>query len=167
MGLFSNLFDKREKMVYCRGCDFLFQIALLQKVQFPITFSDITENEYRCDIVGIVMAYLDTKPQGKCVRVRSTFGKDAIYYGTVHSEREFKEVYVPKYKEKHSYYSNFISSNMNNNLNATTARTLAMEVCRVNHIELDDTKINTIIVDINVMTEIVDATLSTYRFVDL
>ena len=165
MALFGNLFDKREKLDYCRGCDLLFQISLMQKVQFPTEFSDIPEHEYRDDIIGIVMAYLDTKPMGKCVRVRSTFGKDALYYGTVHAPSEVKQIVLPRSKGKHAYYSEFISANLGNCLNATNARALALEVCRVNGMEPDTAKVNAIIVDINVMRELVDATLSTYRLV--
>ena len=165
MALFGRLFDKREKLDFCRGCDFLFQIALMQKVQFPIDFPDIDENQYRNDIIGIVTAYLDTKPREKGVRTGRTFGEDAIYYGTVHTPSEIKKITLPQYKEKYSHYSKFINTNMGGCLNITNARTLALEVCRVNCIELDATRINSIIIDINVMKELVDATLSTYKFI--
>ena len=174
MGLFDNLFDKREKMEYRKGCDYIFNLALIQKVQYLEEYSDIDESDYRSDIIGVVAAYLDTKPQEKCVRTLSTFGKDAIYYGTVHGtmlnethpiQATLKMIFLPKCKIKHGYYSEFVRENMDNSINATNARTLASEILRYNNITADATKINTIVVDINVILELVDAILSKYRFV--
>ena len=174
MGLFDSLLDKREKMDYCRGCDFLFNICLRQTFQDNAEFSDISETEYRANIVGIVAAYLDTKPIEKRVRVRSTFGKDALYYGTVNGtmlvethpiQANLKTIFLPKVQEKHSYYSEFMRTEMNNHINATTTRTLANEVLLINGIDPDSARINAITVDINAIIEMIDAMLSKYKFV--
>jgi len=165
MGLFDNLFDKREKIDYCKGCDFLFDVVWMQAVQFIRDFNDLSNHDYRAELISIIAAYLDTKPKEKAVRVCSTFGTDMIYYGTVHAPREFKDIYLPKYKDKHKHYSCFIRDNTGNSINTTTSRTLALEICRLNGIAPEPAKVDAITIDINKMVELVDATLSTYRFV--
>lgn len=165
MGLFDNLFDKREKIDYCKGCDFLFKAVWMRAVKYTTDFSDLSNNDYKAELISIIAAYLDTKSEKQRVRYGSTFGKDMIYYGTVHTPEEFKDIYLPKYKEKHAHYSCFIRDNMENNVNSTTSRNLALEICRLNGISPDVAKVNAITIDINVMLELVDATISTYRFV--
>lgn len=174
MGFLDSLFDKREKLDYCKGCDYIFNLALTQAVQFSSEFNDIQDEYYRANIVGIVMAYLDTKPADKCVSFRSTFGKDTLYYGTVHGtmlveshpiQANLKTEFIPLFQNYHTHYSNFISNEMNNNLNATTVRILAQEVLQHNNVVPDTAKINAIAVDINALIEIIDALLSKYKFV--
>lgn len=165
MGLFDSLFDKREKIDYCRGCDFIFQVVWNQALQYTTDFFDLSDYDYRAELISIIAAYLDTKPKEKAVCVGSTFGKDMIHYGTVHASREFKDTYLPRFKDKHTHYSYFIRDNTGNTINATTSRNLALEICRLNGIALESAKVNAITIDVNKLVEIVDATLSTYRFV--
>ena len=172
MGFFSNLFDKREKMAYRDGCGNLFNLALMLNYRFPQEFADINDADYTSDMIGILATYLDTKPEDSG-RSR-TFGEAAIYYGTVHGtilinthpiQANLQDVYLPKFKQRHQEYSKFVKENMNNNINATTTRTLAGEVLRINGIPADSAKINSIAVDINTILEWVDATLSKFRLV--
>ena len=171
MAFWNNLFDKREKMAYREGCSNFFNLALVIDFQYLQEYQDIAEVYYRADIVGIVAAYLDTKPHERYMR--TTFGKDVLHYGTVRGTvlidthpiaRTLKSVFLPKCEQKHAHYSKFMQSEMNNSINGTTTRTLASEVLRVNGIPVDSAKINSIAVDINMILEWVNTTLSTYRF---
>ena len=54
---------------------------------------------------------------------------------------------------------------MSNVLNASNVRILAEEVCRATNAETTVERINSISMDINTMTAIIDATFDTYRFV--
>lgn len=164
MGLLDKLFDKREKMEYRKACDFIYNIALMQKVQYTETFDDISVDEYRTDIVGIVAAYVDSKPRESYVK-GSSMGADMFRYGESMLLVQPDGDFVPKCKEKHSIYSCFVANKMGNSLNATTARTLAEEVFRVHNIVPDTNRINAIVVDVNSMITLVDSLLSTYRLV--
>lgn len=76
-----------------------------------------------------------------------------------------KEKVLPKYKDAYKHYGTFIKNNMNGVLNASNVRILAEEVCRVTNTESTVERINSISMDINTMTAIIDATFDTYRFV--
>ena len=174
MGIFDSLFDKREKMDYCKACDYIFNLALVQNVQYTTEYSDIDELNYRAEIIGIIAAHLDTKPQEKCVCFGSTFGKDIMYYGTVHGtaliethpiQANLKTVFLPKCQQRHSHYSSFVREKMSNSINATTARILASEVLSLNGVSTDSARVNAVAMDINSVICFVDKILATYKFV--
>lgn len=164
MGFFDKLFDKREKMEYRKACDFIYNIALIQKVQYTENFTDISDDDYRTDIVGIVAAYVDSKPRESYV-IGSSMGADIFRYGESMLLAQLDGEFIPKCKKKHTIYSRFVATKMGNALNATTARALAEEVCRINNIAPDPNKLNAIVVDINSLVTVVDGLLTTYRIV--
>lgn len=163
MGLFDNLFDKREKKSYTDIKHFFFDIAQMQRIQYPEQFDDINAQEYREAIVGIFAAYLDTKPKQKCVII--SYGEDLFLSQIGCVSREIKEKVLPKYKSAYKHYSSFVRSNMNNVINATNVKLLATEVCRTFGIISDSAHLNAISMDICTMTNIIDATFDTFRFV--
>ena len=85
--------------------------------------------------------------------------------GTALETRGTKEKVLPKYKDAYKHYGAFIKNNMSNVLNASNVRILAEEVCRATTTETTVERINSISMDINTMTAIIDATFDTYRFV--
>ena len=163
MGLFDGLFDKREKKNYGDILLFFFNIAQMQRVQYPEQYADIKEQEYRETIVGIFAAYLDTKEKQKCVI--TSYGWDLFVSQVGCVSREVKEKVLPKYEDAYKYYRNIIQKNMSNTINATNVNVLASEVCRTFGVEPDIAKINTISMDICTMRDIIDATFDTYRFI--
>lgn len=163
MGLFDNLFDKREKKSYLDIKHFFFDIAQIQRIQYPEQFVDVDAQEYRNAVVGIFAAYMDTKPKQKCVI--TSYGSDMFISQIGCVSREVKEKVLPKYKDAYKHYGTFIKNNMNGVLNASNVRILAEEVCRVTNTESTVERINSISMDINTMTAIIDATFDTYRFV--
>ena len=163
MGFFSNLFDKRKKISYSQGCNFIFNFALIQDLQYTNTFQDIGEHEYRSDIIAVAAAYLDTKPHEKCVRFGSTFGKDMIRYGTVNGtiliathpiEVNLKTIFLPKFQQKHSLYSQFVASNMGNCINPTNAQILAKEILNANNVKPEEPKIKVVATDIIALIDV-------------
>ena len=162
MGFFDKLFDKREKKRYLEGCHFFYSLATMQKVEYSSKFNDITAEDYRANIVGIVAAYLDTKPKEHSGF--STFGQDMFWNETGCVSNDVKEKFFPKCKEKRDYFAIYIKNNLSNNLNASNSRLVAIELCKVNSIPQDESRIREITNDINKMIELVDATLSTFRF---
>ena len=174
MGIFDSLFDKRDKMDYCKACDYIFNLALIQNVQYTSEYSDIDELNYRAEIIGIVAAHLDTKPREKCTCSVSTFGKDIMYYGTVHGtaliathpiQANLKTVFLPTCKQRHSHYTLFVRENMSNSINPTTSRILANEMLRLNGVSIDSARTNAVAMDINSVICFVDKILATYKFV--
>ena len=163
MGIFDKLTDKREKKSYTDIKMYFFAIAQLQRVQYPEQFDDIDEQSYRGDIVGIFAAYLDTKPKQKCVIF--SYGDDMLSPQRYCSPREVRENFLPLCEEAYKHYREFVKSKMNNAVNATTVRNLAEEVCLRHGIIPDAARVNAISMDINVMTDIIDATFEMFRFV--
>lgn len=174
MGFFDSFFDKREKTDYYKACDYLFNIGLVLKTGYDVEFSDVSELDYRADIVSIIITYLNTLPKEKCVPSYTTLGEEAMHYGTVHGtvlidthpiQANLKNKFLPAVKEKHKYYSKFVKDRMNNSINANSARILASEILRLNGVPEDATRVNAIAMDILAMTGHVDAFLSKFRLV--
>lgn len=161
MGLFDSLFDKREKMKYSDACIFIFDFIQMMVPQYAPGFSDATNFNYKTELVGLTAAYLDTKPKEKCTRANSTFGKDMIYHSLFWKDA----IENLNHKWRHEHYSNFIQENMDNSVNPDNRRTLALEICRYNNICLEESKVNSILKDINDIFDAVDSLLSIYRFV--
>ena len=141
----------------------MLKIEELQCIQYPEQFVDVDAQEYRNAVVGIFAAYMDTKPKQKCVI--TSYGSDMFISQIGCVSREVKEKVLPKYKDAYKHYGTFIKNNMNGVLNASNVRILAEEVCHVTNTESTVERINSISMDINTMTAIIDATFDTYRFV--
>ena len=162
MGIFDILFDKKRKMDYLDGVIYLFDMVWNKKTNY--TPKNILDVEYKLDLVSVVASYLDTKPQPKSVRVASTFGKDCINYGTVHAPRDFKDKFLPKCKERHLYFCDFLESKFNNNLDLTACESIANEICSVNNIPVEQSILMAITQDVSSVIQKVDETLNTYNF---
>ena len=166
MGFFDKFFDKREKYDYARGCDYLFNIVLIQKDQYTASYEDINYDDYRAELIGIVAAYMDRDPKIKTFDDYRSFGECVLYYGTVHASREQKEKFLPLCKQSHKYYRQFFSKEIGPMLGTSAAQKIAMDIISRYEITSDAARLNAIIVDISKMIEIVDAMISTYRFVN-
>lgn len=163
MGLLDKLFDNREKKDYVDVCHFIYGIAMYQKVGYTSEFSDIPEDIYRADMLGIITSHLDTRPKERYMVF--SWSEDIFMHISISQPREIKERYLPIYEGRHKHYSNFIKTQMSNSVNATTVKTLAAEVCRVYGIEPDPARINSIAVDINVFIDIINGIFETFRIV--
>lgn len=166
MGFFDKFFDKRETCNYMKGSDCLFNIVLMQKDQYTTSFDDINYDNYRAELVGVVAAYLDRDPKIKTFNSYDSFGECILYYGTVHSPREFKEKFLPLCKNSHKYYRQFFSKEIGQIVSASAAQKIAQDIISRYNITADAARLNAITVDISKMFELVDATLATYRFVN-
>ena len=166
MGLFDKFLDKREKYDYMKGCDYLFNMVLMQTDQYTASFDDINYDDYRAELIGIVAAYLDRDPKIKTFDHYDSFGACILYYGTVHAPRETRDKFLPLCKESHKYYKRFFSEEIGQMVSASAAQKLANDIISRYKIPSDAARLNAITVDVTKMIEIVDAMLSTYRFVN-
>ena len=174
MGFFANLLDKdkREKIGYIDGCANIFDLVLIKGAHDPKMYQDIKAENYRTDLIGILAAYLDTKPREKCVR--DTFGKDVIRYGTANGtslidthpiQANLDTVFLPSFYAKHAHYSAFVASEMNNKIDAVITDDLAKELLKVNGIQVEPEKINIVASDIRQALGWADAIRDTFKFV--
>ena len=163
MSLLDKLFDKREKKNHNDICHFIYGITMYQKVGYTSEFSDIPEDIYRADMLGIVTAHLDTRPKERCMVF--SWSEDIFMHISICESREIKERYLPIYEGRHKHYSNFIKTQMSNSVNGTTVKALAAEICRVYGIEPDSARINSIAVDINAFIDIINGIFETFRIV--
>lgn len=166
MGFFDRFTDKREKYDYMRGSDFLYNLVLMQKDQYTESFNDIEYADYRSELIGIAAAYLDKEPSNKTFKSYRSFGECILYYGTVHADRVIKDIVLPKSQAAHKHYNKFFSDKKGMPVRESTARVLAQDIMQRYNVAADPARTNAMIVDITKMVEIVDAVLSTYRFVD-
>ena len=172
MGFFANLFDKREKIGYLDGCGNIFNLVLAQDAHYPKMYPDIKDENYRTDLIGILAAYLDTKPREKCVR--DTFGKDVIRYGTANGtclidthpiQANLDTVFLPAFYAKHAHYSAFVASELNNKIDAVSTDDLANELLKANGIQVEPEKNKIVASDIRQALGWADAILDTFKFV--
>ena len=156
-----RLFDNREKKSYSDACHFFYDSTVYLKVNYLDNFGDIKEEDYRADIVGIVTAYLDTKPKEKYMIF--SWSRDIFMDVSICQPQPIKERYLPKCKERYNHYSKYIKIRMGNTINNTNVKSLAAEVCRYHGVELTDERINSVATDINTFITLVDATFETFR----
>ncbi len=166
MGFLDKFFDKREKIDYARGSDYLFNMVLLQKDQYTTSFTDITYDNYRAELIGVVAAYLDRDPKIKTFKSYQSFGECMLYYGTVHASRELKESFLPLCKEAHKHYKHIFSKDVGEMVSTSAAQTIAKDIISRYKVLDNAARLNAITVDVSKMIEIVDAVITTYRFVD-
>jgi hypothetical protein len=166
MGFFDKFFDKREKYDYMKGSDYLFNMVLMQKDQYTSSFDDVNYDIYRSELIGIVAAYLDRDPKIKTFDCYRSFGECILYYGTVHASREIRESFLPLCKKSHEYYKRFFNEAIGQVVSTSATQKIANDIISRYNIPSDTARVNAIIVDISKMIEIVDAVISTYRFVN-
>ena len=162
MGLFSNLFDKREKVSYGDGCGTLFLALYLKtgELILPQHYSGISDEEYQTIIVGYSIAYIETLPK----QPRASIGPDIISNGGAALMEDIANRDCPKIKGSYLIAKDFIQSELNGVVQEVGIHKMAENICNALSISSDAARQkNLIIADLRMMFEIANTVYSSIK----